>query len=448
MNMRIIGIDLAITASHKAAIFDPASQKFLGRPFQFRSRPAELDRVLERAYRDALPDLLLVAILEATGMAWYPVAIYLARHGVKVYRVNGQKTKDFRRALWKHTGSDRIDSRVLTRLYQIMPNRLELCPLPGGDLLALQRSCRAYALQRELDVAEQNRIKAIDQWAWNGLHKLVPTAARSWMRQYWYNPWRVQETGVAALSAAWQIECQKAKSNTDTKWIKAWVLRAEQMTAIYASEEMVGYDHLQKTMTDSLQKRSQYAQEQKRLTQIITPLYEKLYPDCPLPSIQGIGMQSAALYRAFIQDLDRFPTVAQFRSWCGIVPRSKQSGQAEAKGMSLTKAGPNLVKATLYYNSEVARQWDVQFAALYYRLMVEYGKHHSQAVCACASHLASRIYAILKANRPYELRDLKGRPISATESKGLCLQYQVPEKVRQRNNKRFRRNKRDQRAEA
>jgi len=447
MNMRIIGIDLAVSAKHKAMILDPASNEFIGGQIAFRAWPADLERLLQRARKEAPVDVELRAILEATGMAWYPVAVYLERHGVPVFRVNGQKTKDFRRALWKHTGSDQIDSRVLARLYQIAPNRLSRCPLPTGDLLALQRACRAYAHWREQDVATQNRMQAIDQWAWGGLAKLIPPAAQAWMRQHWYNPWSVQTAGTALLATAW--EAAAATDEVKTVWIGRWLERAQQMTALYGSERQVGYDDLQETMRHSLALRQQYAQEQARLTtEKILPLYHQLYPDCPLTSIKGIGLQSAAIYRAFIQDIDRFPTVEKFRLWCGIVPRSKQSGDGEAKGMSLTKAGPNLVKATLFLNAEVARQWDVQIAAIYHKQLVAYGKHHLQAVCACASHLASRIYAVLKQQRPYELRDLQGQPISATVSRQLCLQYRVPDEVRQRNNKRFRRNKAEQQTEA
>jgi transposase len=447
MNKRIIGIDLAVSAAHKALIFDPACEQFIGGQITFRARPADLERLLRHARQDAPADVSLIAILEATGMAWYPVAVYLENQGVAVYRVNGQKTKDFRRALWKHTSSDQIDSRVLALLYQIFPQRLSRCPLPNGDWLALQRACRAYARWREQDVAMQNRIQAIDQWAWNSLHKLVPAAAQTWMRQQWYNPWRVQEAGEAALATAW-MEVAPAEE-VEIDWIDGWLARAQQMTTLYGSPQMVGYDQLQETMCHSLRLRDEYAQKQTHLmTEQIGPLYDKLFPDCPLRSLKGIGRQSAATYRAFIQDIDRFPTVQQFRLWCGIVPHSKQSGAGEAKGLSITKAGPNLVKATLYLNAEVARQWDVQIAAIYHKQMVEYGKHHSQAVCACASHLASRIYAILKEQRPYELRDLQGKPITAAESRELCLKYRVPDEVRQRNNKRFRRNKAEKKTEA
>jgi transposase len=446
MTKRIIGIDLAVSAAHKAMVLDPACAQFIGGQITFRARPDDLERLLRRARQDAPDDVVLIAILEATGMAWYPVAVYLEDQGVVVYRVNGQKTKDFRRALWKHTGSDQIDSRVLALLYQIAPQRLSRCPLPNSDVLALQRACRAYAHWREQDVAMQNRMQAIDRWAWDGLAKLVPVEAQSWMRQAWYNPWRVQEAGEAALAAAWIEASQDQEVATD--WLGRWLIRAEQMTRLYGSEEMVGYDQLQETLCQALRLRRAYAQEQARLTkEEIGPLYDKLYPDCPWRSLKGIGQQSAATYRAFIQDIDRFPTVAQFRLWCGIVPHSKQSGDGEAKGLPITKAGPNLVKAALYLNAEVARQWDVQIAAIYHKQMVAYGKHHIQAVCACASHLASRIYAVLKEQRPYELRDLKGNAITVAESRELCLQYRVSDEVRQRNNKRFRRNKVEQKME-
>lgn len=447
MNKRIIGIDLAVTAKHKAMIFDPAKNEFIGRQLSFRSRPSDLERLLSIAKREAPSDLILIAILEATGMAWYPVATYLASQGVQVFRVNGQRTKEFRRAVWRHTGSDRIDSRILAQLYLIEPARLAPCPLPCGDLLTLQRACRAYNRWREQDVAEQNRMQAIDHWAWGGLEKLIPANAQTWMREHWYNPWRVRDAGYAALKAAW-VFCND-REGLDTGWINVWVERAKEMTELYPSEELVGYDSLQETICHSLELRKRYKEEQAQLLQEkIQPLYTKLYPNCPLPSIRGVGMQSAATYRAFIQDIERFSTVEKFRRWCGIVPRSKQSGEAEAKGMALSKAGPSLVKATLYLNADVARQWDVQFAAIYHKQMVAYGKHHTQAVCACASHLASRIYAILKEQRPYQLRDLQGKPISAEASRKLCIELRVPENVRKRKNKRFRRNRAEEKTEA
>ncbi|HHB91112.1 MAG TPA: IS110 family transposase, partial [Anaerolineae bacterium] len=151
---------------------------------------------------------------------------------------------------------------------------------------------------------------------------------------------------------------------------------------------------------------------------------------------QGIGPRSAAIYRSFILDISRFRNGDAFAQWTGMVPRSDQSGDARRTHMRLSKQGPNLVKATLYQNAEVARQWDLQLAAIYYTQMVVQGKHHTQAVCAVASHLARRIFAVLRDNRPYQLRDLQGRPISKEDSRALILErFQVPESLRKQRRK-------------
>jgi len=160
--LRIIGIDLAVSAAHKAIILDPASNKFIGKQITFRPRPVELDRLLAKSKAGIDEPVKIVAIMEATGMAWYPVGVYLHQRGVKVYRVNGRQTKNLRQVYWQHAGSDRIDSRVLAHLYQVAPDRLNPWQPPSGKLLALQRSCREFARWRETDVAVQNRLQAYD----------------------------------------------------------------------------------------------------------------------------------------------------------------------------------------------------------------------------------------------------------------------------------------------
>jgi len=439
MYARIIGIDLGVTAKHQAIILDSASGEFLGAPHAFHAWPEALERLLRRACAGGIAPAQVAAVLEATGMAWYPVSLYLNAQGVTVYRVNGRKTRDLRRVLQRYAGSDRIDCRVLAQLYQVAQAQLIPWTPPSGEQLTLQRLCREYARGREADVASQNRLQAYDQWAWGGLKGVVPAEARDWMREHWYNPWQVQAAGVAALTAAWDKAALKRPA--DSAWITGWVQRAEQLIQLYGAPENVQYDDLATSITRELTTlAAARAAQETLLKQQISPLYRRLYPDRWLESLPGIGEASAAFYMAFIQDIAHFPTVAQFRAWCGIVPCSHQSGTHEAKRLRLTQAGPNLIKATLYLDAEVARQRDVQMAALYHRQMVQYGKHHLQAVCACASHLASRIYAVLKAQRLYELRDVDNRPLTKQESRELCLtRYQVPDKVRQRNAVRARR---------
>jgi transposase len=447
METRIIGIDLAVTAQHKAVVLDQGRNEFVGPVYQFGTQPAELEKLLSRARAGVSGPVKLVAVLEATGMVWYPVAVYLDRQGVLVYRLNGRMTADLRQVYWRHASSDCIDGRVLTRLYQLAPERLHRLKPPSGDHLALQRACRELDRWRQLIIGTKNRLLAYDQLAWNGLSQLMPGSARAWVRQQWYDPWQVCQAEPADLAAAWQAVAPD--QSPETAWIKPWLARAKLMTQLYGSPDFLNYPALQQTVRRELERLAQAeeATHQLKLT-LIRPLYRKLHPSRVLDSLVGVGQDSAAVYLAFIQDIDRFPSIAQFRNWTGIVPYSHQSGQFQASGQHITQAGPDLVKCTLYLNANTARLWDPQIAKIYHTQVLKYGKHHNQALCACASHLANRLYAVLKRGKPYVLRDVDGTTLTKSQARQICQEtYHVPDEIRTRNNARVRKARAEQRTE-
>ena len=131
-----------------------------------------------------------------------------------------------------------------------------------------------------------------------------------------------------------------------------------------------------------------------------------------------------------------------------MVPERAQSAESEAKGMHVSQAGPDLIKKYAYLDAEIARRYDPQIAAIYYDQMMRKGKHHKQAVCACATHLLDRVLAVLRADKPYEVRDGDGKALSGQQARELIVErYTVPEEVRRRTNKRNRRQQADHRAE-
>jgi hypothetical protein len=63
--------------------------------------------------------------------------------------------------------------------------------------------------------------------------------------------------------------------------------------------------------------------------------------------------------------------------------------------------------------------------------MTELGKTHKQAMGVVMSHLATRVYTVLKEERPYQLRDLEGNPVTMVEARSLVRErFWVPEEVR------------------
>jgi transposase len=80
--MYTIGLDLAVQATHKAVVTDEQAN-FITPVLTLRTRPRERDQLLRRA-RKGKQETALRVVMEPTGMAWFPIAVYLLRHDVTV----------------------------------------------------------------------------------------------------------------------------------------------------------------------------------------------------------------------------------------------------------------------------------------------------------------------------------------------------------------------------
>jgi transposase len=452
--MRIIGLDLALTGSHKAIVADARGQP-LTPVLAVHSTAVDLQRLWERAREHTAPEEDLVLVMEPTGMAWFPVAAWALRQPhVTVYLVNSQQVADLRRYYQKHHKSDRIDARVLVKLPVVSPEKLHPLCLPTAAQLACQRGCKELDRLMSLHTAIQNRLQAIDRFAWPGLEVLWPdtlSRERRWFREHWYDPSAVVQAGADALRLSWlQAGGTPQETAANVDWAANLVTLAQQVMGLYGADApYLDYARLHAEVMRE-QGLLEWVAEQHHELQLETvrPLYRQLHPSRHLESLKGVGQDGAAVFASFIRSPGRFADASHFRSWSGMIPASKQSGESEASGLRITQAGPDLVKKFAYLDADTARKYDPQLAALYYDQMVQHGKHHCQAVCACATHLLDRIWVVLKEDRPYELRDVDGRPVTGEEAQRIIAErYTVPADVRQRNNQRHRRARREARAE-
>ena len=446
--MRTIGIDLAIQAAHKAVVADEQG-RYVTPVLKFHTRPSELDNLVSRARDGATTDAVQV-VMEPTGMAWFPVAVYFARHGVTPYLVSTQQVADLRRFYKRHAKSDRIDARVLARLPLVNPDKLYPLRLPTANALACQRGCKQLERWMAQITATHNRLLALDRFAWPGLEAVLanPFAPLTrWFRQHWYDPHWVVENGAETLGQQWHAS---GLDGTDAaEWVPALVRLAAEVVALYGDATYLDYALLQAEACRE-QAYLETLEEWHHTLRIKTvrPLYRKIHPSRVLETVFGVGQDGAAVYASFIGDPQRFTSQRLFRGWSGMIPNSKQSSHSEAKGLHITQAGPELVKKYAYLDAETARRYDPQLAALYYDQMVHKGKHHNQAQCAVATHLLDRVLVVLRSNQPYELRDVDGQPVTVEQAQAIIAErYTVPDEVRQCNNKQRRREQIEHRAE-
>src|SRR6266516_3207795 len=234
--MRTIGLDLAVRAAHKAVVLDERGH-FCTPIITVHTQPSELDHLLIRA-REGAPSDEVQIVMEPTGMAWFPIAVYYARQGVASYLVNSQEVADLRRYYKRHAKSDRIDARVLARLPLVNPDKLHRLVLPAATAFACQRACKQLDHLATQITAIKNRLQAIDRFAWPGLEEQVfadPFApAARWMRAHWYDPQRVLAAGAATMREQWAASGEATGSARE--WCEPLVDLAAEVVALYGAE--------------------------------------------------------------------------------------------------------------------------------------------------------------------------------------------------------------------
>jgi transposase len=445
--MRTIGIDLAVATAHKAIVM-AADGKFVTPVLSFHSRWDEIERLVSRAREGAVSDYPLQAVMEPTGMAWFPVAVALNRLGVKLFLVNSQRVHDLRRFYKRHSSSDRISARVLAKITLVDEESLYPLEIPSAERFACQRGCKEMdRLQAQIS-AIKNRLRDTDRFAWPGLEEILtdiygPLARR--FRQTWYDPAHVVAAGAEEVQRGFS---DLLGPQDGLSWANELVKLASQVLQLYGPTAL-DYTLLQQEVS---REQEQLAYLEKREETVwketVRSLYRQLHPSRHLETLYGVGEKGAAVYASFIGRADRFPNNRHFRGWHGMIPDSRQSGDAESKGLHISQAGPDPVKKFGYLDAGIARRFDPQIAAIYHDQMVNKGKHHNQAICACATHLLDRVYAILKEDRPYELRDADGVSVTPEQARAIIAErYVVPEEVRKRNNRRSRKQRTERRME-
>lgn len=164
--VRLLGIDLGITSDHTAVVIDDAGSICARR--RARSTVASLAALEAAALATAELGTQLVVVVEPTGSAWLPVAVFFGRRGHTVLRVTSAKAADLRRFLARHANSNSIDAETLARLPLVAPSGLTAVEFGSPARASLDRRVRAVARLTAEIGRRKTRIRALAQ-------QLVPT---------------------------------------------------------------------------------------------------------------------------------------------------------------------------------------------------------------------------------------------------------------------------------
>jgi transposase len=419
--IKSVGIDLGGIGEHKVRCLDEKAQMCDG--FGFETSRAGLAKLEERIFSDGSNPVI---VFEPTGLAWLLVAVYLkGRHpDSRLVRVQAQKVVALRKYLNRSSKSDKIDSLTLAKMPFIDPETLEEIYFPPGKIYAIQRLARQRKRLESEIAGHKKRIGSIVDGHFPGIRSAFSDPwsahAKVFLRSR-LNPLTVVRSGEKALCAFLtkaRRHC-KIKASVESHGV---YLACREVATLYKASGSVGtidddfFSALQDEIVRELRLMEIEEAESAAIAKRLEKLYLELHPSDNLRTIPGVGDITAPVFLATIGDPARFRSQASFANYCGIVPGANQSSESEAKGLKMTKAGPPIMRWALFQAGQIGRSNDPQLACVYYREMVHNGKTHMQAMGAVMSHMSARVLAVLREDKPYEIRDIDGRSVSREEA--------------------------------
>jgi len=440
--IKSVGIDLVGIGEHKVRCLDERAQMCDG--FSFDTTRAGLAKLEERIFSNGSNPVI---VFEPTGLAWLLVAVYLkSQHpDSRLVRVQAQKVVALRKYLNRSSKSDKIDSLTLAKMPFIDPEKLEEIYFPPAKIYAIQRLARQRK-RLENDIAgRKKRIGSIVDGHFPGIRSAFSDPwsahARAFLRSR-LNPLAVVRSGEKALCAFLSKARKHCRIEASVESHGVYLVCREVAALYKASSSIKTIDNdffsaLQDEISRELRLMEIEETESAAIAKRLEKLYLEIHPSDNLRTIPGVGDHTAPVFLATIGDPARFRSQSSFANYCGIVPGANQSSDSEAKGLRMTKAGPAIMRWALFQAGYIGRSHDPQLACVYYREMVHNGKNHMQAMGAVMSHMSARVLAVLREDKPYELRDKDGRPVSREEARKIILtRYQVPEEIRRERRRR------------
>lgn len=421
-----LGIDLACTAVHQASLADEGGV-FRWQGHKFRTTTADLEALWAK-----IPGGCdVVVVMEPTRNAWVAVAGWFAAKGAKVCVVAPERSAALRDYLHKHTKTDRLDSKMLATMAMLHPDGLRQID-DLGPAVVLKRLVRRRSRFLAQRLASANRLDALLElmgplWADLLGTKSYGTTAVAVYTKYG-NPYALRRLGKARLTKL------LAKSSRGY-WGEAKATEvldvAEETVKLWANG---GLDFAELAEDIAIEARQIHAIDQEigALDKRIEIHYSEADPAGILLSVPGIAVTLASAILGRTGDLNRFDNQGSIRAFTGLIPKVSQSGIQDVTN-GITKHGDPGLRQALFLAADLARKVDPTFAAKYNRLYLDQRKHHNSVICNLATTLITRIAACWRAGELYQLRDVDGTAITATQGRQICAErYKIDPATRQR----------------
>lgn len=182
--------------------------------------------------------------------------------------------------------------------------------------------------------------------------------------------------------------------------IRGWRLTREyrDVTTAAALRELRSYRDpvlgLDAAKAESLRKRIRETEKVLRYLMQDDPVYDVVW------SVPGFGVTSAAYVACMIDDVARFPDGRSFAASVGLTPRMYESAD-KPRNCGISRRGDADLRRVMCQATFVHVFHEESQVSEKYRRLKAAGKHHNEALTACANSMARMIWRLVTENTRY-----------------------------------------------
>jgi transposase len=359
--------------------------------FTIENTQAGLDFLLEELRR--LGGEVTVG-LEATGHYWLSLYDVLTRHGYTVVVINPLQVAAFRKSGVRKVKNDRTDAVWVADFVRIANLPASSRDIPA--LLQLRELSRfRFWLSEQVGDCKRKLISILDR-VFPEYEKLFSNVFVQSSRALLQEAVSAQEFADFDLQELTELLAKSSRGRFGAE-------KAQEVQEQARQSIGVGFlaDAVQVEMRCLLAQIELLEEQLEEVGKAQAELMEAI-PQHIL-TIPGIGLATGAAILSELGDVPRFESADKVVAYAGIDATVRQSGQFQGTEMHMSKRGSPYLRLALWQAASMAIRYDEDLKAYYAKKRAE-GKAHGTALGAVCRKLITRIYVILKENRPYEVR--------------------------------------------
>jgi transposase len=390
--MYYLGIDIG--KNHHEAGFIKENGARVGRSLRFVNEEEGYQSLIH-FIETRLPDEESFCIgMEATGHYWLALYSFLRKQGFTLHLINPIQSDSLRHFHIRQQKTDAIDCFLVAEVIRF--GNFTETRLADEDILILRNLARFRESLKDSCADYKRQVITVLDQVFPEYDRLFSNifgeSSKAFLKTYG-TPEQVVDVSTKSLATLLRKASRGRHRTEKAREIKALAARSVGITLCsdaFAFQIKILIEEIEFTEKQIKEIEKKIEKQLKKLNSVIQ-------------TIPGVGPATGAIILGEIGDINRFSNPKKLVAFAGIDPTAYQSGNFTGTNNRLSKKGSPYLRRAVWMSAVVASRTDPVFKAFYEKKRRE-GKAHGTAIGAVARKLLYTIHAVLKANKPYEVR--------------------------------------------